>query len=275
MLRTEIIAHLEAIQSATKPMFEVNYPDYAVSHDETMTKKIPGLFSTKKVPLGSMTPTFKKEGEDFRGSFYKAPSEKAKYKDEKAPKEKVVKENGKTDISDLHFLPAYGYPALLYDDEAIRKLDIKTLTDDMVSSDKWNSADLRALIRLLNSKPIKTWTKTELKHVFAAESGLESDHDWTDPVPVYDLGSSKYTKIPFGFCTKFYQTDAEDKVITATNETKWIPLMPVNPVTVREPLTMYFMKLVNNYYVVAVAMKQDQVVLLKVDVDQFNVVSDS
>ena len=182
MLRSDIITHLESIQSSTKPMFEVNYPDYAVSHDETMTKKIPGLFSTKKVPIGSMTPTFKKEGEDFKGSFYKAPSEKAKYKDEKEPKEKPVKENGKTDISDLHFLPAYGYPALLYDDEAIRKLDTKTLTEDTITDDKWNSVDLKALIRILNTKPIKNWNKTELRHVLASESGLASDREWTDPV---------------------------------------------------------------------------------------------
>ena len=275
MIKSELISYLESKQAEfTTPIFEVSYPDHAMSHDDTMTEKIPGLFSTKQVKIGSMHPTFKSQGEDFNNHpFYSTPSAKSKYKDEKEKKEKEkkpVKESGKTDISNLHFLPGYGYPTVQYDESSIRKLDTKTLDDDITSTDKWNGTDLKALSRILNSKPVETWNKTKLKPFYVDQENIRSDHDEVDDAYLYDEVNANYGKSTFGFLTKFYRTDHDGDEIKNKNGHVWIPIIPLNPVTTQEPLAMYFTKLVNNYYVVAAAVKEDQVVLMKIGTETFN-----
>lgn len=210
-------------------------------------KSIPGLFSTKRVPIGTTTATIVRKGD---------------IKNEKIDTSKMT-------INDFKILPNYGYPAMVMDETALKNVEIKKLgISDEVSSGKWNVQDFVALKKIFNKKSIKEWNATRLNDFWVIENQIESGRQTDDRVSLYSDRNCNYfiSDIAYGFYTKFY-TSTED-TSTAMDGHKTVNIRPHNQSTSKHDLIMYFHKLVSEYVVVAVQISDD-VILMKIPSSDF------
>ena len=251
-----------------------------VMSGERNLEKIPGLFSTKEVKVGTTTPSLVKEGEQVGDIFGNASKKRASWKDPSAKKRtpEEMKQKGST-LSDLQQMPGYGYPAILYDEEAILNLkftdqDKAELGDNQLDPNNWAASDIVSLKSLVKSKLPQYWEATKLSGLWVSEVTVESGHDSHDMVPVYEFGDKKSAqqRIPYGFYTHFYTIDEGEgeQHKKKVSDGVMVKIKPHNRATSKTEMALAFNKIGNTGNIVAAARVDDKnVILMKIPMPVF------